>query len=694
MKAFFSLRNLVAAAMLLTLTVYVVPQQVLSPIVSEALMEMQLLAELFVIVISALIAITAWNSLPAELGFARAGAERNVNHILLTGFSLVFIMHAAYLYGFVDEHTFDPTHKTTVFLFYARVFEIMVFAALTFGIKLRASRKTLLMAGLSFAAVLVLITEPYTPAAHVQSANSIFAYAVAGYMVALLYFGLAYLLFSQPTATLLQHERACQLAYTCVFSGLSLLCLQSHETASDLGELASHVFTLVAYTLLSKLTFVFTFEQYSQNLKQIQQQNQTELNTLIQALPLSIARLDHSLRYRYVNTTHEKVMGFHLDDTIGKHVDEILPHEIRETARMHLAKALEGKHGNFNYSIEKVDSKMAYRHVQVVPEPDEHNDGGVLMIILDTSDQEIMQQKVRQFVRELTELNAALDAHAIVAFTDRNGIITKVNDKFCEISKFSRAELIGRTHKIINSGVHPTAFFKDLWQTISSGQVWNGEICNRAKDGSLYWVHTTIVPFLGPDNKPLQYVAIRADITERKLAEERANYLALHDVLTGLANRRLMHERLEITMANCQRMSVHGALIMLDLDKFKHINDTYGHASGDELLKQVAKRLQRSVRGNDTAARLGGDEFVLIISDTGTDFQTAKETTLQFCARMKTLLNQHYEIDEHVFKVTASMGFVLFNGNQVSVDHLFERGDAALYEAKNLGKDRYVFSEV
>lgn len=694
MPAFFSLRNLVAAAILMTLTVYLVPQHVLSPIVSEALIELQLLAELFVIVSAALIAITAWNSLPAELGFSRAGAERNVNHILLTGFSLVFIMHAAYLYGFVDEKTFDPSRKTTVFLFYARVFEIMVYAALTFGIKLRAQRKTLLLAGLSFAAVLVLLTEPYTAAIQAQSADSVFVHAVAGYMVALLYFALAYLLFSQSTATLLQHERACQLAYTCVFSGLSLLCLQSHQTDSDLGELASHVFTIIAYTLLSRLTFVFTFDQYAQNLKQIQQQNQTELNTLIQALPLSIARLDHSLRYRYVNTTHEKVMGFPLGDTIGKHVDEILPHEIRETARMHLAKALEGKHGNFNYSIEKVDSKMAYRHVQVVPEPDEHNEGGVLMIILDTSDQEIMQQKVRQFVRELTELNAALDAHAIVAFTDRNGIITKVNDKFCEISKFSRGELIGRTHKIINSGVHPTAFFKDLWQTISSGQVWNGEICNRAKDGSLYWVHTTIVPFLGPDNKPLQYVAIRADITERKLAEERANYLALHDVLTGLANRRLMHERLEITMANCQRMAVYGALIMLDLDKFKQINDTYGHASGDELLKQVAKRLQRSVRGNDTAARLGGDEFVIIISDTGAGFDEAKETTSQFCARMKNILNQAYEIDEHVFKVTASMGFVVFNGNQVSVDHLFERGDAALYEAKNKGKDRFVFSEV
>jgi diguanylate cyclase (GGDEF)-like protein/PAS domain S-box-containing protein len=694
MKAFFNLRNLIAVALLLTLIVYLVPQQVLPPVISEALTEIQLISELFVIVTSTLIAITAWNSLPADLGFTRSGAERNVNHILLTGFSMIAIMHGAYLYGFVSDNIFDPNHKVTVFLFYARLFEVMIIAALTTGIKLRANRQTFLAVGISFAIVLVLLAAPYKHVNLMQYTHSLAAYTIAGYTVAFLYFALAYVLIMRSTTALLEYDRTSLLAYTCVFSGLSLICLQSHDTGSDLGELSSHIFTIIAYTLLSRLTFVFTFKQYYESLRQIQQQKETELNTLIQSLPLSIARLDHSLRYRYVNTFHEKVMGFNLENTLGRHVDEILPHEIRETARIHLAHALQGKQGSFNYSIEKVDSKTAYRHVQIVPEPDDHNEGGVLMIILDTSEQEIMQQKVHKFVRELTELNAALDAHAIVAFTDRNGIITKVNDKFCEISKYSRTELIGRTHKIINSGVHPSAFFRDLWRTISSGQVWNGEICNRAKDGSLYWVHTTIVPFLGPDNKPVQYVAIRADITERKLAEERANYLALHDVLTGLANRRLMHERLEITMANCQRAEIYGGLIVLDLDKFKYINDNYGHASGDELLKQVAKRLQRSVRSNDTVARLGGDEFVIIISDTGSDFAAAKETTLQFCGRIKKTLNQDYEVENHSFKVTTSMGFVLFNGNQVSVDHLFERGDAALYEAKKLGKDRFVFSEV
>jgi diguanylate cyclase (GGDEF)-like protein/PAS domain S-box-containing protein len=319
--------------------------------------------------------------------------------------------------------------------------------------------------------------------------------------------------------------------------------------------------------------------------------------------------------------------------------------------------------------------------------PEAQGEQGILSIAAARS----MQRQLRDCMREVSELNAALDAHAIVAVTDARGVILRVNDKFCAISGYAREELVGSTHRVIHSGRHPESFFAEMWHCIAGGQVWHGEICNRARDGALYWVSTTIVPFLDADGRPEQYIAIRTDITQRKRAEEEAQRMAFFDTLTGLPNRRLMHDRLEQLLGRTRRHGLPGALVLIDLDNFKEVNDTLGHGQGDALLRLVAQRLQSCVRRSDTVARLGGDEFVLLLGDLGADLSAATLRAADLGEKLRRILEQPYFLDGDRVHAALSAGVVLLQGLDESVDQVLSQADMALYKAKGAGGNQVCF---
>jgi diguanylate cyclase (GGDEF)-like protein/PAS domain S-box-containing protein len=419
---------------------------------------------------------------------------------------------------------------------------------------------------------------------------------------------------------------------------------------------------------------------------------QSELETMLRNVPVGVSRLDEQLRFRYVNSLQTQYMGRRSEEIVGQSMEAVLPARSHATVRAHAEQALQGQGSEFEWQSTREDGTPFSGTVRMVPDRDESGHiFGALSILSDNSEIVRANQRLVESLREVSELKAALDAHAIVAVTDAHGVITRVNDKFCAISQYPRSELIGKTHRIINSGHHPKGFFADLWRTISRGQVWNGEICNRAKDGSLYWVYTTIVPFTGDEGIPVQYIAIRADITERKRAEQEAQHMALYDALTGLANRRLMSERLRMAVQNAARAGHFGALVLLDLDNFKEVNDTLGHDQGDELLRQVAQRLQHCVRQTDTVARLGGDEFVVILGDLGPQPSPAIGAAGDLCDKVRRALGERYHFNTLTIDLTSSLGVVMFGGVEVPLDELLKQADMALYRAKAAGRDRQVF---
>lgn len=299
------------------------------------------------------------------------------------------------------------------------------------------------------------------------------------------------------------------------------------------------------------------------------------------------------------------------------------------------------------------------------------------------------QLELQKASKKLKDLELALNESSIVAITDNRGIITFVNEKFCEISQYSPEELIGNRHNIINSGYHNQEFFKEMWRTIGTGNVWQGELRNKRKDGTYYWVATTIVPFLKENGKPYQYIAIRHDITQRKEYEERIKKMAYYDPLTSLPNRNLLKEWLQTYITDAENLTV----LFLDIDRFKSINDNYGHRTGDVILKELAKRIQTCIQKTDFIVRQGGDEFVIFLTRLDD-----KDDIMELVNRIKTLFILPFIVNGHKIHTTTSIGICTSKTENKDsekldwVEETIRKADTAMYHAKKNGGNTHCFN--
>ncbi len=281
----------------------------------------------------------------------------------------------------------------------------------------------------------------------------------------------------------------------------------------------------------------------------------------------------------------------------------------------------------------------------------------------------------------------ALDAHAIVTVTDKNGIIKDLNNYFCLMFHVKEKDMIGQKHHLIDSSASRHSFLGKIFKTISSGEIWQGEIEDKTKSGNEVWLNQTIVPFIGNNGSIYQFVTIGTDITGQKIAEKDIKHQAYHDALTHLPNRRLMLDRLEQAVNICHAHNYIGSIMFIDLDRFKTINDSLGHSVGDQLLIQVAERLSHCISSKGTVARFGGDEFVVLLPEIDKNINHVILKTQQLAEDILLEISRAFEINNRTLHTNCSIGVTIFPEKNQNIQHILQQADIALYRAKDAGRD-------
>lgn len=298
--------------------------------------------------------------------------------------------------------------------------------------------------------------------------------------------------------------------------------------------------------------------------------------------------------------------------------------------------------------------------------------------------QDITERKHSE--NELRKLWQAVEqSPSAIVITDLDGNIEYVNAAFTQATGYTAAEAIGKNPRMLHSGKTLSSTYKNMWSSLSRGESWKGEFINRHKDGSEYIQAIHVSPIRQADGNITNYMAIEEDITDRKRAEKRIHYLANFDPLTGLPNRMQLEERAKFALSLVKRNQGNLAVMFIDIDHFKDINDTLGHSIGDLLLIELSKRLQRVLREEDIIARLGGDEFIVLLP--GSDASGAEQVS----QKLLDAVTQPFMIEQHELTVTASIGISLYPEDGDTLEVLSKNADIAMYRAKEDGRDNYRF---
>ncbi|BAN36076.1 PAS/PAC sensor-containing diguanylate cyclase/phosphodiesterase [Sulfuricella denitrificans skB26] len=413
------------------------------------------------------------------------------------------------------------------------------------------------------------------------------------------------------------------------------------------------------------------------------------LESFIDTVPIRVFWKDRDLNYLGCNSLFAHDAGYtRPSELIGKNDFQMVWKDQAELYRADDYRVINSGNPKISYDEPQTlpDGCKVWVRTSKVPMWSEGNNEviGVLGIYEDITEHKTAEEDLRVAA-------ATFETQEAILITDSDAKIMRVNPAFQEITGYSKEEVIGQNPRILQSGRHDAAFYQAMWAALRDTGKWSGEVWDKRKNGEIYPKSMTITAVYDDNQQVSNYVAVFTDISQRKQSEQEIHQLAFYDPLTQLPNRRLLMDRLQQAMAVSARSGRHGALLFLDLDHFKIINDTRGHAMGDLLLIEVARRLQTCVREGDSVARLGGDEFVVVLEELSSRQDEAATLTELVAEKIRNKLSQPYALKEYECHTTPSIGISLFHGHLESVDDLLQHADVAMYQAKAAGRNAIRF---
>jgi diguanylate cyclase (GGDEF)-like protein/PAS domain S-box-containing protein len=412
------------------------------------------------------------------------------------------------------------------------------------------------------------------------------------------------------------------------------------------------------------------------------------LRAILDNLFAYVAMLDVHGAVLEVNKAPLDRAGYRREDVIGQYFYDApwwtYRSEVRDRIKQSIECARQGQTDRFDI-VAKMGEDFQSLDFMISPVMD---DQGTVIGLIPTAVDVSHRKKIETDLRIAA---TAFDSRAGILVTDADKKILRANQAFLDAMGYTLEEIVGKDPRIFQSGKHTADFYAQMWKSINTTGSWEGEIWDRRKDEKLIYRWLNITAIVSEDGTITHYVSTQTDITARKVAEEAVEHLAFYDPLTDLPNRRLLSDRLQQAQASLARTGKEGAVLFIDLDNFKALNDTQGHDVGDLLLVQVAKRLKTCVREGDTVARLGGDEYVVVLEDLSGDPVEAATQAKAVGKKILLALNKPYQLVGHEYRNTPSIGVTLLNDPHQSIEDMLKQADIAMYQAKKSGRNTLQF---